>query len=185
MTELEKIEYTKAFIDKLANGINPIDDTLIKDDDITNNVRVSRCFFYVSDLLRQIIENGGITKKKSGTLPLQLSPEQLQHFSFSAEPIPVSEIAKRINALITNENMSKIAYKDLTKWLLSTGMLHEHLQADSKTAKRPTEQGNNIGISTDVRMGQHGTYTVVLYNLEAQTFIIDNLEAVIALKYAK
>ena len=81
--------------------------------------------------------------------------------------------------------MSKIAYKDLTKWLLSIGMLREHLQADGKTAKRPTEQGNNIGISTDVRMGQHGTYTVVLYNLEAQTFIIDNLEAVIALKYAK
>ena len=54
MTELEKIEYTKMFIDKLANGINPLDDTPIPENDIANNVRLSRCFFYVSDILRQI-----------------------------------------------------------------------------------------------------------------------------------
>ena len=45
MTELEKIAYAKSFIDKLANGINPLDDTPIPDDDIANNVRLSRCFF--------------------------------------------------------------------------------------------------------------------------------------------
>ena len=50
MTELEKIEYAKSFIDKLANGINPLDDTPIPDDDIANNVRLSRCFFYVSSM---------------------------------------------------------------------------------------------------------------------------------------
>ena len=61
MTELEKIAYAKSFIDKLANGVNPIDDSTIPDSDIVNNVRLSRCFFYVSDILRQVIENGGIT----------------------------------------------------------------------------------------------------------------------------
>ena len=66
MTEVEKIEYAKSFIDKLANGINPLDDTAIKEDDVVNNVRLSRCFFYVSDVLRQVIENGGINKKKNG-----------------------------------------------------------------------------------------------------------------------
>ena len=58
MTELEKIAYAKSFIDKLANGINPVDDTPIPEGDIANNVRLSRCFFYVSDILRQVIENG-------------------------------------------------------------------------------------------------------------------------------
>ena len=61
MTELEKIAYAKSFIDKLANGVNPIDDSTIPDGDVVNNVRLSRCFFYVSDILRQVIENGGIT----------------------------------------------------------------------------------------------------------------------------
>lgn len=34
MTELEKVAYAKNFIDKLANGINPIDDSAVKSDDI-------------------------------------------------------------------------------------------------------------------------------------------------------
>ena len=59
MTELEKIERAKMYMDKLANGINPIDDTMAPDDDLINNVRLSRCFFFVSDVLRQVIENGG------------------------------------------------------------------------------------------------------------------------------
>ena len=60
MTELEKIERARMYIDKLANGINPIDDTVVPDGDIINNVRLSRCLFFVSDVLRQVIENGGM-----------------------------------------------------------------------------------------------------------------------------
>ena len=45
MTELEKIAYAQTFIEKLANGINPLDDTPIPENDIANNVRLSRCFF--------------------------------------------------------------------------------------------------------------------------------------------
>lgn len=185
MTEIEKIEYAKLFIDKLANGINPIDDTEIKDDDVVNNVRLSRCFFYVSDILRQVIENGGTGKKKSGFARFDLPAEQLSNFSFSEKPIPISEIAKRLNLLITDENMQKISHRDLTNWLLAIGMLFENSTFDGKTSKRPTDQGSNIGISTEVRTGQRGEYIVVVYNKEAQTFIIDNLESIIALKYSK
>ena len=90
MTELEKIAYAKSFIDKLANGINPLDDTPIPDDDIANNVRLSRCFFYVSDILRQVYENGGVNKpKRTPKIPFAVSVEQLEKFEYSEEPIPV------------------------------------------------------------------------------------------------
>ena len=71
MTELEKIAYAKSFIDKLANGINPLDDTSIPEGDIANNVRLSHCFFYVSDILCQVYANGGIGKVEK-TLPFLL-----------------------------------------------------------------------------------------------------------------
>ena len=61
MTELERIAYAKSFIDKLANGINPLEDTPIPEDDIVNNVRLSRCFFYVSDLLRQVYDDRSVS----------------------------------------------------------------------------------------------------------------------------
>lgn len=62
-----KIAYVKAFIDNLANGINPIDAQPVAEYGVVNNVRLTRCFCYVSDILRQVIENGGTTlpKKKA------------------------------------------------------------------------------------------------------------------------
>ena len=72
MTEVEKIAYTRMYIEKLANGINPLTDQAVPDTDLINNVRISRCLFYVSDLLRQLEDQGGIpikkTKKKAVTI---------------------------------------------------------------------------------------------------------------------
>ena len=45
MTELEKIAYAQTFIEKLANGINPLVDPPMSENEIANNVRLSRCFF--------------------------------------------------------------------------------------------------------------------------------------------
>ncbi len=184
MTEIEKIAYAKSFIDKLANGINPIDDTPVKDDDVINNVRLSRCLFYVSDILRQLVENGGINKPSKHLVPFAISEEQLLKFSYSDSPISVSEIARRINALIDVNVMKKLNYKDLTNWLVSIDMLKEETNLEGKKRKRPTINGAGIGISTEVRTGQNGRYTAVLYNREAQQFIIDNFEAIMNLKNA-
>ena len=186
MTELEKIAYAKSFIDKLANGINPLDDTPIPDDDIANNVRLSRCFFYVSDILRQVYANGGVTKpKRASKIPFAVTLEQLEKFEYSAEPIPVSEIAKRIYAMADNENMEKVSYRQINQWLLNIGMLYLHDFGGKKPVKRPTEEGNQIGITVETRMGRYGEYQVVLYNEEAQRFILDNIEAVAATEAKK
>ena len=45
MTENEKILYAKSFIDKMANGVNPLDNTPIPEGELLNNVRISRCLF--------------------------------------------------------------------------------------------------------------------------------------------
>ena len=83
-------------------------------------------------------------KKKNGWLKFELSADQILNFAYSESPIPISEIAKRLNSLINDESMRKISHRDLTNWLLSIGMLFEHSSLDGKTSKRPTEQGSNI-----------------------------------------
>ena len=181
MTEIEKIEYAKLFVDKLANGINPIDDSQIKDDDIVNNVRISRCLFFISDVLRQVVENGGI-KKKSAKVPFALTMEERAKFKYSATPIPVSEITKRFNDLVTNEDMKKLSHRNITEWLVSIEMLYEMTKPDGKTTKRPTEHGMAIGITTETRTGMRGEYVVTIYNKNAQEFIVNNLDAVLASK---
>ncbi len=186
MTELEKIAYAKSFIDKLANGVNPIDDSTIPDGDVVNNVRLSRCFFYVSDILRQVIDNGGITpapmikEKKSKKQPYSLSQEQAEQFEYSANPIPASEIFKRIIAVGPQEGVKKFPKRNLTKWLLSLGLIEEITLPLGSKMKKPTSSGEEIGILLEERQGQYGNYYVMLYNLDAQHFILDNIEAVLA-----
>ena len=187
MTELEKIGYAKSFIYKLANGVNPIDDTVIPDGDVVNNVRLSRCFFYVSDILRQVIANGGvdsapqvkIVEKKSKKQPYYLSPEQAKLFEYSNVPITATEIFNRIMVIGPQEGVKKLPKKNLTKWLISLGFLEEVMVNEARV-KRPTESGKEIGILQEERRGQYGNYFVVLYNRDAQQFIIDNIEAMLA-----
>ena len=181
MTELEKIAYAKSFIDKLANGINPLDDSPIPDNDIANNVRLSRCFFYVSDILRQVIENGGTTTpKKKRQNAFYITQEQLSQFSCSETPMSISEIVKKINELVDTKQVKRLSYRQITTWLVSINALAEQLTVNGKTQKRPTETGRQLGISVETRNGMNGEYQVVLYSKDAQMFILDNIEAIIS-----
>ena len=183
MTELEKIEYTKSFIDDLANGINPLDGTPVPDGELLNNVRISRCMFYVSDILRQVIENGGVKpQNKEKKAPFEITSEQLERFEYSDRPIALSEISGRLKALIDSEKMKTLSYNDLANWLIDIGALEEYENSEGKNKKRPTEMGESLGISEEKRSGMYGDYIVVVYNREAQQFVIDNLFSVIAMK---
>lgn len=184
MTELEKIAYTKSFIDQMANGIDPLTGQNVPESDLINNVRISRCMFYVSDLLRQILDNGGIGQqksKKAQKLPFMLPVERRSAFDFSDLPIPASEIAKRVNALLDDpESMVKLTYAHIRSWLGEIGALEEVTSAEGKSRWVPTAQGGELGITVVLREGRNGPYQAVVYSREAQQFILDNLDGVAA-----
>lgn len=181
MTELEKIAYAKAYVEKLANGINPVTGQVVPDDDVINNVKISRCLFYVSDLLRQVVENGGISQPKAKIVkqPFQLDYEARKQFRYSESPIPISEIAKRINELIPIKNMQKLSYKFLLDWLMESNFLETIPDVNGKMTRNPTRNGTMLGITLEHRESPRGPYSVIVYDLEAQKFILDNLDGII------
>lgn len=179
MTEIEKIAYAKGFLDALAEGVNPLDGTALPESDIVNNVRISRCLFYVSDVLRQVIENGGTERRSSSREPFRISAEQLANFSFSEMPITVSEIAKRVSALVPEGSTKKMSASAINKWLLKIGALEESQNEYGRSTKLPTEEGQKLGIIMDNRQGPGGNYYVSVYSRKAQEFIIDNFEAIL------
>lgn len=184
MTELEKMQRAKMYIDKLANGINPIDNTAASENDVINNDRISRCFCYVSDILRQVIENGGVVQgnKSVSKSPFFLTNEQRNQYIPTDKPITVSEITKSLNALADLEKCKKLSYSLITAWLISIGALELRNSFDGKQKKYPTRQGVELGITNETRIGINREYNVVVYNKDAQLLIVDNIEAIIALK---
>ena len=61
-----------------------------------------------------------------------ISFEDAQKFEFSDVPISVSEIAKRINAINSSDDMKKLTYKNITDWLVDAEILcvetHQNLR---------------------------------------------------------
>ena len=185
MTELEKIAYAKSFIDKLANGINPLDDTPIPDDDIANNVRLSRCFFYVSGILQKEIdrERRKVSKeKKSERLPFSITPEQLERFEYSPMPISVSAMGKKINWLVREDieemKIEKFSYRKINYWLHAIGMIEWREWENGKSKRFPTPEGEAIGLVLQIWENYGRRSPVIYLSEEAQHFIIDNIEAV-------
>lgn len=181
MTELETIKRAKMYIDYLAKGINPLNGQTINDNDIINNVRISRCLYFVGDILQNVIDNGGTknNKKKEKKIPFSISENKKAHFDFSSSPISISEIAYRLNVLRESENMIKLQARHFNIWLISLGLLEEIVNEEGNIRKRPTQIGIDIGISVEERSNPYRIYHVVVYNNEAQHFIVDNINAML------
>lgn len=181
MTELEKIKYTKGFVDKLAEGINPIDGTPIAEGDLLNNVRISRCMYYVSDILRRVIENGGLEGKKPakrGRAPFALDDSVRRELTPADEPLRISQVTSLINERVDPETMKSLRSGVITRWLLGIGALEQVQLPSGKTTRLPTPQGRGLGLITQEFRGENSVYSVVLYKPEAQQFIFDNLDAI-------
>lgn len=185
MTELEKIEYAKSFIDKLANGINPLNDSIVPEGELVNNVRISRCFFYVSDILRQVIENGGLAQMSNPVIrktAFFLSDSQRALLTPVEDNLTVSKVAARINSLIDTNTTEKISNQAISRWLEASGFLESVKRWDGKKKRVPTVLGKDLGIITEERSGEYGSYTLVLFPPTVQQFIYDNLDDVINFK---
>lgn len=192
MTELEKIAYAKTFLDKLANGINPLDDTPIPDGDIANNVRLSRCFFYVSGILQREMERERrkMSKEKNPErLPFSITQEQLKRFGYASNPISATALARKINWLVREDidekKIESLSYRKITQWLLNIGMIEYREWENGKMKRFPTAEGEAIGLVL-ADWDSYGRRTPVIYYTEdAQRFVIDNINAVIATEVKK
>lgn len=180
MKENEKIMIAQDWVRQLANGINPLDGNALKNDDIVNNVHISRCLFYVADMLGKYSEG---TKKTdtSESIPLVASGIQTDKYSY-VDAISLSAFAKEVGKL-TPKNMQEVSYKAIVQWLTQEGMLVE-TKPDSKgrTFKIATEKGSAIGIYCEQRENNGGKYLVTLYNRDAQRFLLEHLEEISLVK---
>lgn len=171
MIDSNREQIAKEWILKLANGINPLDNSQIKDDDVINNVHISRCLFFVAEIIDTHMQKN--TKKE---IEFNISMEDLKKVNIS-EKTGISKFVQEINKLIPN-NMKPISYNKILAWLLFNGYMEEVVKENGSKTKLPTEAGRAIGISTEMRDGSNGAYLSVVYNANAQQFILNNFYSI-------
>ena len=184
MTNMEKLINAKDFMDKLSNGIDPVSDDVLTKDAMLGNIDLSRCFFFTSDILRQVIENDGFigrrTRNYANLPPFALPDEQRSKIEITERPAMIRQFTESINNLIDTTTMRKLKVTAVTKWLVENDLLSEEV-VNEKKRKIPTKKGEKLGIFSETREGHYGSYLAILYKEPAQRHIVENLDKIITL----
>ncbi len=124
-------------------------------------------------------EDAGEKPARKERPKFNLTAEQIANYPTDTTPVPVSEIARRLNALIDPaSNMERIYYKVIRDWYAEEGYLEMRKLNDGKVAFLPTAKGDAAGLLVESRTGIDGNlFDVVVYDTNAQKIFLDHLLA--------
>ena len=180
MTELEKIVYTKSFIDKLADGIDPTDGTVIPEGDVIRKPRLVGCLKYVSELFSKVIENPEAAAAIYKGADWMVTPEVIMKIQCYSEHVSISALAKRIDEALCSTR--KFTAAEIHNWLIEKGYLTRDRLNTGRTTRNPTQRGLAIGIRTDDVPDENGVVKHYVWcDHRAQVFIKNHLEEIVTL----
>ena len=137
---------------------------------------------YKLDLAIKLLEEvrqgiGTQTRPKPRKEPFPF--EILSQFHYQ-EDKTISHLLDQIHAPAEGLDIKKISPQTITGWLKAAGYLTvEYCQEVRKESTMPTEKGQALGIYTEVRTYGANSYVTVIYNRQAQEFLVENFEAIV------
>lgn len=159
-----EIEEKKERLNNLINNIKLNNGVVIEKE--SNNIYLLE---EIDEIIEEYIEL--LKMKHEKKLPFYISNKDRERIDISKIPISISKFSYILNHNINDNTMKKIKGSEITDWLMSKGYLKGNLGV-----KEITEEGIKIGIFKEYRLGKEGEkYSVNLYNIQAQKFIVDNL----------
>ena len=179
MYDKEKLYTTRLYFQKLSYGQNPFDGSELPQDELLNNVDLSRAFQLGAEILEAVQNNncevGPIYTRRSR--PFKITDAARDEIEVSEEPVGVAVVSSRITKVL-DPGTKTVAGQHITTWLEQQGLLETVTDEEGKM-RIATEDGNAAGITTEERRTRDGrTYKKNFYDLNAQRFIIENLEII-------
>lgn len=181
MTELEIMKHAKGYLDKLAQGIDPISGRRVPEDSTLNQLRLARCFQYVSGVLQQVIDNDGYVGRKPSISkePFVLSSEALSSFRPSEQPMFISDFCGLLYTHNGNDEMRLPSSTKISNWLLEQGYLLKETDKTGKSHRFASEKGNQLGILSQKVSGKYGEYYATYYYAQAQRFLAEHINEIL------
>ncbi len=178
--DMEKLNMALVYVDRIADGKDPISDLPAEEDATMNDPEVIRCMFFVKEALTMLKNNNGIVGRPSELKKRDFPIETLTSFVYE-ENKTVTRLTEQLNAGINDVEYKKLTYKTISGWLKQNGYLQE--TEDDTLGKKvtiSTEKGQEIGITHSLRTNRSGvTYYRVEYDKTAQEFVVQNLPEMI------
>ncbi len=178
--DMEKLEKALIYVDRIADGKNPVNNVPAENDDVMNNPNVIRCMFFVKEVLTALKNNGGVIGRSSGVKKKDFPLESLESFQY-VETKTITRLTEQLNAAINGNEFKKLSYKVITDWLKKNGYLIE--TDDNQLGKKvtlTTEKGQAVGITHSLQTSMRGNaYYRVEYDKSGQEFVVQNLPMMI------
>ena len=189
MTEMDILKHAKGYLDRLAEGVDPLTGELVPADDVVRKERIIKCLTYVSGVLGQLISRGeleALPAQKQPRLPaFAISGEALAQIPISEAPVTITEFGKAVNAQIDQEHVDKLKTASLLAFLDRHGFLEMRPLPSGRSTRRPTQIGQQLGIGLEERQGPDGAYTATVYSGKAQHFLLKHMDEIVEINTAK
>lgn len=171
--EKQKLLESKNLLQKIASGINPLDDTPILDESFLHNPQVIRPLFYLTDYISNEIEKKNRTTRRP--TKFTINDEQLQLVVLPPGSIGINEFAKAINAVIDQTISKKITGVMINKKLKEMGILSEEIDKEGHRATVANDKSEGYGIESITRIYNGREYQKVVFNEVGKAFLLKNL----------
>lgn len=179
--DIKKLDTAILYLQRIADGNNPVNNMPAEEDSVLNNPNVIRCMYFVKEVLEEVKRNGGFIGKKPKKSEKAVFPvEALENFSYQ-EDKPITKFVEQINSEIDENRYQKISYRLIQDWLKLNGYLEEKaFEQYGKSFNVSTEKGEQLGIRCEMRKNMRGIdYIATLYGKSAQEYIVKNFEKII------
>lgn len=183
--DLKKLEVAINYVQRIADGHNPVNNMPAQEDSVLNDPNVIRCMFFIKEVLEEVHSNGGlignkkVNTKKENSKKEPFPFECLKEFRYQ-EDNSIVHLLMQIQAPVKDRNIKKIAPQTITNWLKKKGYLTiDYCHEVNKDSTMPTDKGKALGIYAEIRTTPKDSYLAIIYNRNAQEFLVKNLEAIV------
>lgn len=180
MIDSEKLDRALIYLDRIANGNNPVSNLPVEEDTVLNNPNVIRCMYFVKEVLQEVKRNGYAVGAKGKKQAKKDFPYEVLNQYRYYEDTTITKVLGQINQMIDTEVYKKIKVNSVMNWFVDNNYLYEELDEKTRKKKRKaTEKGYQIGIRNENREFNGREYLAVVFSKQAQEFIVNNLQQMI------
>ena len=172
--EQSKLDVAIKYVERIADGCNPVNNVPLENDDILNNPNIIRCMYFIKDVLEEVRRNGGMIGGKGGKEPVLPFPIEILDSFIYVEDKSITHVLNQIYEPIADMNVKKVSVTKVTAALKEEGYLLDELNPETgKTRKVPSTKGKAVGIYMVEREYNGRMYESVTYNKNAQEYVVE------------